>query len=219
MLDWLNALPIVERVFLFIAAPASLILVFQTIMLFFGAADGGLDSDVSGLDSGTDGLDGFDADIGDAGDLDGGFDGSGDFAEGTGAGLQFITMRGIIALLTMFGWSGLCAMEAGLSVAVSILIAAVLGFGALVGIAYVVKLVLSLQSIHPLNYRQALGQNASVYLTVPASGQGMGKVSLALDGALREYDAVTLGDAPIKTGDVVRVTDLMNGSVMVVEKE
>ncbi|MCL2030796.1 MAG: hypothetical protein FWG93_04555 [Oscillospiraceae bacterium] len=211
MLDWLNALSAAERVFLYVAAPASLVMVIQTVMLFFGASDSGLDSDVSGLGG---------ADLDAAGDFDAGGVPDAEFYEaGVGAGLQFITLRGVIVLLTVFGWTGLCAMQAGLGLSAAVALAAGLGLGALIGVAYLVRAVLRLQAVHPLNYRAALGQSANVYLTIPPKGEGSGKVMLTLGGALREYDAVTHGDAPIKTGQTVRVTDLTNGSVMVVEKE
>ncbi|MDR1735800.1 MAG: hypothetical protein LBR85_02885 [Oscillospiraceae bacterium] len=215
MFEWYSALSLTEQIFVWIAAPASLILIIQTILLFFtGGADSGLDSDVSGLgdSAGIDG--GADIDV----DVVGGSDT--DLLEGsTGAGLQFITTRGIIALLTVFGWAGLCFMAVGLGSGLSIALAAVLGFGALVGVAYLVRALLRLQAINTVNYRLALGRNADVYLTIPAKGQGVGKITLDLDGSLKEYDAVNTGDTPIKTGDVVRVTDLLRENVMVVEKE
>lgn len=218
MLDWFESLSLIEQVFVWIAAPASLILIIQTVMLFFGGgSDSDLDSDVSGLhthdmDMGAD----MDVDVDllghDAGAAHELLDGS------TSAGLQFVTMRGIIALLTVFGWTGLCAMQAGLTEAPSIAVATILGFGAMIGIAYLVRGLLRLQSVGNINYREALGQSANVYLTIPPKGKGVGKITLTLGGALREYDAVNAGEAPIKTGETVRVTDLRE-AVMVVEKE
>lgn len=217
MFQWFDSLSLIEQVFVWIAAPASLILIIQTVILFFGGgSDSGLDSDVSGLHVHEPGLD-ADMDV----DLSG--HGAGDvhsemFDGSTSAGLQFVTMRGIIALLTVFGWTGLCAMQAGLAEAPSIAVAALLGFGAMIGVAYLVRALLRLQSAGSINYREALGQSADVYLTIPPKGQGAGKITLTLGGALREYDAVNTGETPIKTGDTVRVTDLRD-AVMVVERD
>ena len=112
---WLESLTVLQRVMLFIAVPATLLLLIQTVMLFIGLgggdgdADGGLDgdgSDAVDLDPDGDGISG-----GAAADLDG--DGTpdglrgevhaggdtGEGADGHGgffSGLHVFTIRGFI---------------------------------------------------------------------------------------------------------------------------
>lgn len=219
MLAWFGSLPILEQVFFYIALPATVILIIQTILLFLGnvgpgSGDSGLESDTSGMDFDTDGADGMDfaedVDVsGDAGDSGGEFD---------AYGLRFFTVRGVIAFLTIAGWAGICCVELGAPPAVSIIVSIALGTLAFVGIAYLVRALMGLQQITNLDYRAALGQMGDVYLTVPPKGEGAGKVSLTLGGSLSEYDAITYGRR-IKTGESVRVIDVVRENVMVVEPE
>ena len=44
MMEWWNALPLIEQVFYIIAIPSTLILLLQTILLLFGVG-GGHDAD------------------------------------------------------------------------------------------------------------------------------------------------------------------------------
>lgn len=216
MIAWWESISLLEQIFCVVALPATIILVLQTIMLLFGghgAPDSGLDSDVSGLDG-----------------HDGGFDMShdGDFAAHDGgdapqhgddaAGLRILSVRGVLAFLTVSGWSGVLFLESGLHEALAIVLAALLGFLALYGMAKLAQLMLRLQESGNPDYRRALGQTARVYLTIPASRAGMGKINLTLGEAYGEFWAVTEGKEPIKTGEQVRVVDLM-GDTFVVERE
>jgi hypothetical protein len=208
MSAWFESMHLAERIFIFIAAPATIIMLVQTVMLFLGAGDGpgdtDLDSDTSAIgdaDSDT----GFDVDFDDVGDgrLD-------------NTGLQVLTTRGVIAFLTVAGWTGALCMEYNLPVPIAGILAIGFGFGAMAGVAALVRALMSLQTSGNINYRCALGSLAEVYLTIP-SGGGAGKVSLTLGGALTECDAITESGVPIRTGSVVRVTDVVRGNVLVVE--
>ena len=58
-----------------------------------------------------------------------------------------------------------------------------------------------------------------VYLTVPARDKGRGKVNLELGGKLEEYDAICMDEEPIKSGTRVRVVDITDDDVVVVQRE
>ena len=233
MIAWFDALPLTEQVFFFIALPATIILIIQTVLLFIGGdgddpGDGDLDSDTSGL--GFDGGGSFDIDADgptdvtpsgiDAGfDLDGasGSDSSGDNTPSDAYGLRFVTLRGIIAFFTVAGWTGALCVELGLSSGLAVFFAVCLGIGAMIGIARLIQSLMRLQVNTNINYRHALGLTADVYLTIPANGMGTGKVMVTLGGALGEYDAITECGTAIETGRVVRVTDIVDSNVLVVE--
>ena len=83
MIQWWNSLDTFARVYAFIAIPSTLVLIVQTILLMIG------------LNDGDDGLDLTDNGITDT-PGDGGSD-----------GLALFSIRGIMALLTVGGWSGL----------------------------------------------------------------------------------------------------------------
>lgn len=210
---WWQGISLAEQIFFLIALPATFILIIQTIMLMFGGFFGGdadLDSDVSGLDNGF-GAD-YDADIPQGG-------GHEAFSpdDYDSAGLQLFSVRGIMAFLVVCGWSGIAMIEMGVPEIVSIILSVILGFLALVGMAKLLQVLMRLQESGGVNYRQGLGKTASVYLTIPARGEGQGKINLLLGEALGEYWAITEDRDPIRTGESVRIIDV-SGGVYTVER-
>lgn len=212
MIVWFEALPLLEKVFFFIALPSTVILIIQTVMLFFGGMDdGSLLTDTSGFESPP-------ADFSAAAEaISSDFDDAG--GPSAGGDLSFITVRGVIAFLTVAGWTGVTCMEFGMSAAISTFAAILFGAGALVSVAYLIRALLSLQTTNQVNYRAALGKTGDVYLPIPPNNSGTGKVSLSLGGKYTQYDAVTNQDTGVKTGELVRVVDIIRGTVMVVEAE
>ena len=245
MSAWWAALTGLERFFAYVAFPATLLLILQTLMLLFGLGHDG-DSDVDGPDGDVDvdaavdvdgGLDaGFDADIdGDIsgelelGDLDAGADApDGDFLpedhdlpdgaahEGPFAGLRLLTLRGIVAFLAVAGWGGLWLLNVGLHPAAAVFLAIAMGFWAMLLMAVFLRVVLRLQQDGTMDYRNALGCAGAVYLTVPAGRAGTGKVNVLFQDQLRELDAVTDESEPLPTGTEIVVVAVTNGNTLVV---
>lgn len=232
---WLESLTTLQRVMLFIAVPATLLLLIQTVMLFIGLgggdgdADGGLDgdgSDAVDLDPDGDGISG-----GAAADLDGdgtpdGLHGevhaggdTGEGADGHGgffSGLHVFTIRGFITFFTLFGWSGLLFLTLGMHWFPALFLAIQIGIIGMVAVAVILREALRLQSDGTLDVRNALGERGSVYLTVPAQGQGTGKVNVTVQEQLREFEAVTQETAPIPTGSEIVVVGLTEDGTLVV---
>ena len=73
-----------------------------------------------------------------------------------------------------------------------------------------------IQSDGTLDVRNALGERGSVYLTVPACGQGTGKVNVTVQEQLREFEAVTEERSPIPTGSEIVVVGLTEDGTLVV---
>ncbi len=188
MLTWWNELILAQQIFALIAIPSTLILAIQTVMLIFGV---GNDTDV-------------DADL--DGDLDGGDD-----------GLALFSIRGIVAMLCIAGWSGVALLDSPLPQALSILIAVALGIAALFGMAGLMKLMGRLQSSGNLDYGNSIGHVAQVYLPIPAGGKAAGKVNLTLQERYIEAAAITTAAEPLPTGSYVRVVSVDESGVLVVE--
>ena len=220
MLNWWNSLDALQHFFAYIAIPATLILCIQTILLLFGlgaGGDGNLDSDTSGLDTG-DGtapdLDAPDLDTPDT-DVPDSWDGEGGHALEPDPGLRIFTIRGLVAFFSVFGWAGMALSRSGMSGRLSTLIAFLLGLGAMVVLALMLRGALRLQSDGTMDLKNALGLCGTVYLTVPPRRQGTGKITLVLQGQLGEFEALTDEAEPLKTGQSVQVVGL-SGPVMVV---
>jgi len=86
----------------------------------------------------------------------------------------------------------------------------------MVGVAYMIRGLMSLSSVHKMDYRSSLGVVGEVYLRIPGNGN-KGKIFVTISGAQRECDAVSDNDEPIDTGRKVRVTDILAEGVLVVE--
>ncbi len=239
MAEWWEGLSTLVRVLYCIAVPATLLLLLQTILSisgFGGDSDVNI-SDTSGLDMG--GGD-FGGDIGgDIGDISGGdidlstdvsADTGTDFSHDTDVGsgdvqvhgsyssLQLFTVQGIVAFFAVAGWVSIAAISGGIPSAGAIPLGVVAGFFAMYGVAKLVQISKKLTENGTIDFRNAIGETAAVYIPIPPSGEGEGKVTLTLQGRFMECSAVTNEREMLKTGTVVRVTDL-NGEVLVVERE
>lgn len=227
MIAWWQSLSTLEHVLLYIAIPATLILLLQTLLLFLGGVTGsgsdGVDLDGDGIpDAGGLDLDGDGIPDVDGLDLDG--DGVPDDLEGAhqdgpAAGLHLFTVRGIIAFLTLFGWGSLCFLQIGLPPALAVFLGIPVGLAGMVGTALILREAMKLQYDGTLQVRNAVGLRGYVYLTIPPCRSAPGKVNVMVQEQLREFEAVTDRTAPIPTGSPVRVTGLTEGNILLVEME
>lgn len=221
MLAWWESLGLVLQVLYCIAVPSTLILILQMILSMMGGADdGGVDvSDTSGLDLDTDAA--FDADLsGDVCDTCGEIHDIGEMHDGGNpadfGNLKFLTLQTIVTFTTVFGWVAIVCVSAKLAVPISMLIALVCGLAMMFVVAKMVQASAKLAEDGTLNLKNALGETATVYLTVPPKGEGEGKVTMQLQGRFCEIDAVNAGAVPLATGTQVLVTDVL-GDTLVVE--
>jgi len=209
MMAWIQGLDTVSIVFLCVALPATLILILQTVLSLIGIGDDGA---------------GDDGDIGDAADdadvPDGVFgdDDAGDVPADTDPGFRLLTLRGLIAFFVTFGWMGLILKEGGAHPAVYYTVATLCGLAAMALVALLMMLARRLQSDGTLVLTNAVGLSGTVYLTIPAKGQGKGKVNVTVQGQYRELDAVTEEDEPLRTGTEIRVVGVRGGNTLVVTR-
>lgn len=234
MAAWWESLTLFEQICLYIAVPATLILLIQLVMLLAGLGGGGdagtdgADADGGDWDAGLDGdLDAGGADLDgnglpdsvDMDDLhDGAGDGSAEVHQGIFSGLNILTVRGVVAFLTLFGWSGLWLSQLGLHPLLAAFLAIQIGVIGMVGVALILRSALRLQYDGTLDLRNAVGLAGTVYLTVPARRGGCGKVNVLVQEQLREFEAVTEEAEPIPTGEKVLVTGLAGEDTLLVSR-
>ncbi len=183
---WWESLSSAHQVFWFIAVIFSVLFFIQFILLLIG----------------------FDADGTD-------FDHSGDIVSFDHE-FSALSVRSIIAFFTFFGWTGVLTLGNNLSVWLAVLLSSIAGLTAMFMVAYMIYKFAQLEQSGTLNLYNALDKPGEVYLTIPAQGQGIGKVHLLVEGRIRELDAVTQGES-LKTGTPIKVIDIMDGNVLKVE--
>lgn len=215
---WWNGLKLVEQILYCIAVPASLILIIQTVIMLIGLGSGGEGfnpSDTSGLDAPD--LD-TDAGFGGAGDIDADLSNHDISNPSDLADFRLLSVQSVIAFLTIFSWSGITAVSNGMAEWAALLLAAVLGFGAMFLVAKIIQWSSKLAQNGTFNIKNLLGESGTVYIPIPEKGKGTGKINISCGERFMEYDAVTEEQELLKTGTPVRVVDIIAGSTLVVEK-
>ncbi len=190
MLELYQNLEPALKAFWSVALVSSLIFLIQTIMTFVGmdTAHGGMDADFSG---------------------DAGHDASGPF--------QLFSFRNLINFLLGFSWSGITFYQTFSSKLVLIVVAVMVGVGMVALFAYLISLLVRLAEDNSFNIEDTLQQTAQVYLPIPPAHSGNGKIQISVKGAIHELNAVTAGEK-IETGAMVRVTDVLENNLLLVEK-
>ena len=190
--DWWSSLTGIQQVFWGISIVFSVLFIIQFVLSLIGLDfDGDADMDIS-----TD----ADADTGYS--LD--------------ASFTILSVRSIIAFFTFFGWTGVLALNAGVSTISALLLASLSGFLAMFIVGYMIYMFSKLSQSGNIDITRALYKTGEVYLIVPANKNGYGKVHLKVQGILKEMDAVTDGDA-LPTGSSVRVIEVLNDNLLLVE--
>ena len=199
---WWTSLSVGMKVLWGITLAASLIFIVQTIMTFIGAD---VDSDIDG--GGMDGMDGS-------------FDTSTETGDATlgDAGMNLLTFRNFVNFFLGFGWSAILLEENIPSIGWRLLVSVLVGLGLVTLVMYLFKWLGSMQASGNIDLaKTAVGCQGKVYLTIPAGRSGQGKVQITINNSVREYEAMTDGDA-IKTGTAIRVTEVLDGNTVIVEE-
>ena len=72
----------------------------------------------------------------------------------------------------------------------------------------------SLQSTGTMRISDAMGEEGTVYLTIPA--EGIGKIQITISGRLMVMDAVSQDKVELKTGARVCVSEMTSGGMLAV---
>ena len=191
MAIWWSSLGVMDKILWGITLSATLIFVIQSIMTFIGAdADAASDFDID------------DPSVG--GDLDG--------------GINLYTFRNFIDFLLGFGWTAILLKDSISSKFVLFLVSTLVGIALVALVMMLFRALAKMQQSGNIDVsKSAVGCTGKVYLTIPGERSGEGKVQITISGAVREYVALTDGDA-IKTGTPIKVVDLLNDSTLLVEE-
>ena len=218
MTEWWEALSSLGKVFACIAIPATLVLLIQTILSIIGLSGSDGDADVpdGGIDIAGDGIPDVLPDAASYGVFGSDFP---DYGDAPDSGFRLLSLRTIIAFLTIFGWVGLITLKQGLPTAWSLIISFAGGFVAMLLVALAVSWMMRFQTDGTRNIGNALGKSGTVYLRIPANRDGNGKVNLMLQDTFVELDAVTDEENEIPSGREVVVIGLSGQSTLVVKSK
>ena len=193
--SWWAELSLVMKILWSVTLTASLVFIVQSVLTFLGAdADADFDVDV---DTSMDGSD--------LSNIDG--------------GSNLYTLRNFVNFILGFGWSAILLQDSISSVALLILVSALIGAALVAAVMYLFKWLAGMQQSGNINLQKAAaGCEGKVYLTIPGARSGTGKVQITINGAVREYDAMTESEEPLKTGVPIRVVDCLDANTLLVEE-
>jgi len=186
---WWDGLGTISKIYWIIAFPATLLFLIQLVMTFIG---GDTDHDT-------------DTHLDHDGDANGG-------------GFHIFTVKNVIAFFTLFAWSGLACIEGGMNMSLILFISIACGVVMMVVMAALFYFMSKLTQSGTMEFKNAIGQTGSVYLSIPARKSGAGKVQVKVQGALRTLDAMTEDAEVIKTGSQIQVVEILNENILLVKR-
>lgn len=133
-----------------------------------------------------------------------------DPAHGTSGNLFFgiLSFKALVSFAGIFGLTGLSLEDTDLARFHRLSLAVLAGFVAMVIVAWMMRALHRLTSSGTVVLSDALGRRASVYLRIPAAGEGRGKVTVELQERSVELSAVSDGEA-IATGQIVKIVEVL----------
>ncbi len=187
MAEWYGALSVLEKVYFYIGCIASFFLVVQIIMMCFSGFGPDIDIDGDGI---------IDADV--------------------DTGVSIFTAKSLTAFFAVGGWTGLlmCSID-GLPVAAAIIVSLVAGIAAMAVVVVFMKFMMKLQCNGLLEPEKLVGKTATVYVSIPPSREGRGKITMTAQGKYVELDAMTDERERLKIDQTVEIIAAENECMLV----
>ncbi|MBC7980845.1 MAG: NfeD family protein [Armatimonadetes bacterium] len=133
------------------------------------------------------------------------------------SGMSIFSIRGVTAFFLGFGWTGAISIKSGLGLLPSIFLALMVGTALMFVIYVLMKSFLRLQSSGTLDYANAVGQLATVYVTIPPTQGSGGQIETMIQGRLVTAEALQKSSEPLKPGTKVMVVEKIGSSTLIVE--
>lgn len=189
MMDFFDGMSTLEQTYWIIALIGSVVFLIIFILTLIGGGDADMEADASD----------FEADDG-------------------GVGFQFFTFKGIVGFFTIFGWTGITCLDYEMANGVTLIISTIAGLIMMVITSLLFYWMHKLAESGTLQIKNAVGVIGEVYLPIGANRTNMGKVQIKVQGSLRELEAITDEEKDLKTGTMVKVTEIVSAEILLVEK-
>ena len=190
MTEFFEGMNTLEKTYWITALIGSVIFIFIFIMTFIGGdMDGDMEADMSELE-----------------------------ADDGGVGFQFFTLKNVVAFFTIFGWTGVTCLDSGISSGTTLIISVIAGVIMMFATSALFFWINSLAESGTLRIKNAIGQIGEVYLSIGANRSKIGKVSIKVQGSLRELEAITDEEEDLKTNTVVEVVEIISTELLLVKK-
>ena len=190
MTEWWTSLDLFMKILWCIAIASSLIFVIETVLTFIGI-DHDFDTDFDIHDAS------FDAD----------------------PSMNLYTFRNLVNFLLGMSWTAILLKDEIRSKALLVIIAFAAGVALVAAVMYMFRWLSRMQQSGNIDvFKVAVGCQGKVYLTIPEERKGNGKVQITINDSVREYDAVTDSESPLRTGTSIKVIEVLDASTLLVEE-
>ncbi len=190
MTEWWNSLPFELMFFYGVGILSLLVVIIQLLLTLVGFDTHGGDAS-------------FDAAVG---DID------------HGSGIGLFSTQTLAAFFVAFGWVGVLAVKSDLHMLWVSVIAAVAGLVSMFLMYFMLKGLLRLQSKGNLDYRTAIGQEGTVYVTIPGDDLDGGQIQITIQSRLTTAPARKVSPGSLKPGQRVRVVGVNGPASFTVEE-
>jgi hypothetical protein len=129
-----------------------------------------------------------------------------------------VSFRTLVAASAFFGVTGLATLDSGFPATTSFVLAIIAGAVAMYGMYRLLGLIAGMDSSGNEQIGNAIGLSATVYVSIPATRKGAGKVQLSMQNRIVEYQAVTDDLEPLKTGEKVEVVAIKSDDTVEVRR-
>ena len=183
--SWWHSQPATLHTFYIIALVGGILLLAQIIMTLVGAEHSDLHGESEGGDTGH------------------------------SVGLQYLSLRTIMAFATGLGWMGVILTRAGCDIYLTTLCATVVGFILAWSVLWLMRTMRLLASDGTLDYANAVQQIGTVVVSIQPLGQTGGQIEILIQGRLAVVGAISdPTSAAIAPGTKVRVIGLADRSTL-----
>ncbi|HET6250663.1 MAG TPA: hypothetical protein VFE47_23445 [Tepidisphaeraceae bacterium] len=130
--------------------------------------------------------------------------------------MGMLNLQGIVAGLTVFGLVGLAANAAKRPGPVALKLGIAAAVVMMASVSGILSMMTGLERDGTVDLQQAIGQLATVYLSIPEKNQGRGKITVTLQQRTMEFLAVTFQDNLLSTGQKVMIVGVLDAATMLV---
>ena len=201
MAEWWHNLTPVNQSFYIAAAFFSAFFLWQLAAALLGLAGG---------DHNLDGHDGLDTHV----DV-GGAHHTPDDAAATVVAFKLLSIRSVLAFLTLFAWAAALYLNTGLTVGTAMGYGAVWGAAAMLVVSVLMYLLRRMTEEGNPRIQTCLNAAGVVYLDIPAAGQG--EVRVLVSGVSTHLKARCAGGLELKAGRQVRVVRIIGPTLIEVQ--
>ena len=140
-----------------------------------------------------------------------------DGGDGGDMPFEIFTLRNLINFLLGFSWTGISFYDSIANKTTLIIVSVLVGLLFVALFFFLIKQILKLSEDNSFKIENALNKTAEVYITIPESKTGKGKVQISINGAFHELDAITKSSEKIPSSSSVKVVAIED-NLLIVEK-